>query len=275
MEKLSPLDLPSHYIKNESEYFARNDEFNPALDGLKSVSRQNKLQRLLDPPALPVIGPADPNSEFSNFPNYEYAHDSGILDQFYYDPKTGEDDIIHILSGDLLEDSKDRSGMTKLASGFHHEPSASHSQTYVDRLEIKNKSSKHRVQYQEYPFEPYKAQVIVKGYQKSGVFKKNEDDQAVAIATGSNMFPREYDALTVLKTAILARDTRDKNMDKIIDNKIIAQGSVLYLDGKHEMKIHLILDKDSNKIITAFPLVERKPGVMKLDLESINTYLGL
>lgn len=52
--------------------------------------------------------------------DYEYAKDSGLVDMFYFNPETGRDGLLHVLSGDM---QKGPNGAV-VVEGFHHEPSA-------------------------------------------------------------------------------------------------------------------------------------------------------
>jgi hypothetical protein len=79
------------------------------------------------------------------------------------------------------------------------------------------------------------------------------------------MFPSDYDALAVMQAIRIARDTRDTSRDKIIEATgssravIRTEGKVPLIDGKSFMTIKFILDKDSGKVITAFPKIRDKP----------------
>lgn len=272
MEIPTNTEIDARTSVQEVEPLMVSDLRHPAVEGLKRVLREEALQELLDPAALPVTGPPDPNYHPTSFPNYEYARDSGLLDQFYYDPATGDDGIMHTLVGDTRLDLE--TGAKEVA-GFHHEPSASDRSTYVDRSGISQKPDKHKVQYNELPFEPYRAEVVVKGYAKQ-VFQKNKEGKIEAVKAGSSMFPREYDVLAVLQAARIARDTRDRSLDTPGRNgTVIATGEVPMLDGAASMKLRLILSKDNERVMTAFPLVPRRPGSMNLTQEEITRHLGL
>ena len=38
--------------------------------------------------------------------DYEFAHSSGLINQFYFDPKTGQDGLMHVLGGRILRGSR-------------------------------------------------------------------------------------------------------------------------------------------------------------------------
>lgn len=75
------------------------------------------------------------------------------------------------------------------------------------------------------------------------------------------MFPKEYDPLMVMQAIRIARDTRDSERDKVNDGAkvIVTEGRVPLIDGETPMRVRLILDRDTEKVITAAPIV--RPGL--------------
>lgn len=177
--------------------------------------------------------------------DYDYAKNSGLLDMFYRDDATGEDGVMHILAG-VRRTSEEGVPFT---SGFHHEPSAANAQTYVDRTHLETgntgkRGTLHRKKYAEHRYEPYRAKTIIHGLEK---------------AASSTMYPKEYDALTVLQTIKQAYNERDPSQDELKENgKLLNTGDATMLDGQTKMKIRLIMDPKTKEIISAFPLVSEK-----------------
>lgn len=226
------------------------------------VERERALKDLLDPHA--------PGETLMHFPNYEYAVDSGLVDIFDFDPETGEDALRHLLEGDVIEHQNG----AREVSGFHHEPSARRQQTYVDREILEDKNPRYRRDFREYPFSPYNAHVVVDGYRKSSL-RRNEDGSLKEVTEKSSMFPKEYDALAVMQAIRIARDTRNMSNDKEgAGGVIVTEGMTPLLDGQNTMRLRLILDKDTQKIISAFPMARRSEQV-QFTPEEVHTHLGL
>lgn len=227
--------------------------------------------------------------------DYEYARDSGLLDIFHYDPETGEDGLMHVLSGEVVQ-SPD--GFI-VARGFHHEPSARLMQEGLDiREEHKTKDitppvdelpSKLRRDFRRGDFEPYKAYVQIKGRKKLDLasLERGDDDPHLS---ASGMFPEEYDPLTVLQTIKIARDNRDITKDKIghlphhrrignyearaplLNADPTKSMDEILADPRTSMKIRLIMDKEG-KIISAYPA--QKGGKIGMSDAEIRQGLGL
>jgi hypothetical protein len=78
------------------------------------------------------------------------------------------------------------------------------------------------------------------------------------------MFPKEYDALTVMQAVRIARQGRDRRNDRLAENgNIISGGYAPMIDGKSVMQVRLVMDPESEKIVAAWPLVKFR-GIMKL-----------
>ena len=175
--------------------------------------------------------------------DYDHARETGLLDEFYYDPNTGADSLMHILGGDSYTNDE---GVT-VHSGFHHEPSARHPETKV----ISRKDG-------ERPFEPYFVQAAIEGYLKQSKHTDPETGELNYKNETSTMFPKEYDALTVLKAIILARDGRDKALDKLKNGRLLAEGTAPLVDEETDMKIKLVLDPRDGRVIAAHPKITDK-----------------
>ena len=202
--------------------------------------------------------------------DYEYARDQGLIDMFYYNPETGEDALLHTLSGDIIQSENG----SKEVAGFHHGPSSAHPDTYVDTKPLEGKNAKALRNYRRFPYEPYNAFVVINGYPKR-VLRENDEGKTEFVNAHSTMFPDEYDALTIMQAIRTARDTRDKTIDKPgRKERIVTHGEAPLIDGQNTLPLRLILDKDSEQVITAFPIALRT-GVMKLSQTAIKQYLGL
>ena len=216
--------------------------------------------------------------------DYEHAHESGLVNLFYYNPDSSEDGLMHVLGGEYFV----RPDGTRIPRGFHHEPSASaawtyddqgnivgHPRTYVDRTHLESKNSRNRKAFAEHPFEPYQARVVIDGLKKMTISRDRQTGESQLVETNNGMFPKEYDALAVMKAIKEAHDTRDKSEDRNDEtNKaIFAEGTATKLDGKSRMKIRMVLDAPSGKVISAYPLTKGKH--MVLSQEEIQEHLGL
>jgi hypothetical protein len=239
----------------------------PAAESYKVLQRERTLKELLDPPLYEGV-----EMDYDHCPNYEYAKDSGLIDMFYYNPETGQDAIVHILAGDVVRNRD--TGYTEV-SGYHLESAARDPETYVDHEAIAQKSSNSRRNFQERPFEPYKTQVVIKGYPKMVLHRKPDGTYDVEAAS-SSMYPHQYDALAVLQAIRIARDERDRSLDEHgPDNRVIAHGFAPLLDGETLMPVQLWLEEGTDIVHTAFPAATPRHGYMNLTPEAIKQHLGL
>lgn len=212
--------------------------------------------------------------------DYDFADESGLLNLFYFNPGTGEDGLMHVLGGEYLvgEDGTKRS-----PRGFHHEPSAEAAwahdasgkrmekvTTYVDRSHLERKNPQKRKEFVELPYEPYHARVVIDG------LRKITTNRGKNVETNNSMFPKQYDALAVMQTIRIALSTRDTSKDKIDEKNAVVQteGVAPMLDGKSTMRIRLILDMHSGKVMSAYP-VASKQETMNLSRELTKEHLGL
>lgn len=201
--------------------------------------------------------------------DYEHAVDLKLIEQFDYHPENSQDALKHVLAGDVFDGGNGR----VLASGFHHEPSAQDG-TYVDRAHLKAEgvTSKSRQKYAEKPFEPYRAKTTILGSEKNRLVASPDGILQVA-PEQSSMFPKEYDALAVIKTIVGARDARDKTKDVLQPNgTIAAEGYWTMVDDHTMMRLNIILDPQNERIITAMPRVR---SYMNLTPGMIDASLGL
>lgn len=202
--------------------------------------------------------------------DYDYAHEAGLIDMFDYRPDIGRDPLLHILTGEL----KVNSHGDVLPEGYHHEPSARHPETVVDRQHIKDGDHHHRKKYHEKPYEPYQARITIEGYRKHKAVEKKGITESVPVS--NVMFPKEYDALATLHAIRQARESRDKAKDKPgRDGAIVATGYATMLDGKTRMSIRMILDGQNEKVITAHPYAPKEKGYMNLAEPAIKEHLGV
>jgi hypothetical protein len=203
--------------------------------------------------------------------DFDFAVESGLIDLFYFDPEKEDDALLHILTGEVIYSDSDQ---TIVPGGFHHEPSSQNPQTYVDRSHLQQKNGKEARPYREIEFNPYLAHVVIGGLKKVGTKKDQETGERKLHTVDNGMFPIEYDALAVLQTIRLAYERIDP--EKIRDNgRVLAvESKALLLDEKSFMSVRMLLDKDSGKIISAFP-VNANRGKMRLSEEEQRFYLGL
>lgn len=200
--------------------------------------------------------------------DYEFAVENGLLDQFYFDPETGEDGLLHTLTGDVVEHSE--KGI--LPGGFHHEPSAQDDLTYVDRDHLEHKSSRNTREFREWPYNPYAAHVVIGGFRKVRVKENSETGAREVHDANNSMFPKEYDALTVLQAVKLASENIDHSKDRDAGNLIITEGLAPRIDGG-TMKVRLWIEKKTGKIASAFP--PTSTGRKQFTRDEIREYLGL
>lgn len=228
----------------------------PSLQSQESAVTQDRRKD-----ALKVLFPYD----------YPYVCESGILDDFFYDPKTGEDAIIHILAGNRVETAEG----SILVGGFHHEESGrllseaaimGTGITRVDTSHLDGADSAKRRKYRRFPGEPYQAQVFIHGLKKiQHKGTANEPDLEPAVNT---MFPEDYDGLTVIQMVRFAYHNRKVDNDKDAvtatgQRVLINQADVLMIDGKTSYTIRLVMDADTKKIKIAHPL-NKEGGRMRL-----------
>lgn len=228
------------------------------LQGI-SQERELVLRRLLD---------GESNAYLAN---YESAKNLGLIDMFFYDPDTGEDGLVHTLSGDMVTTGEG----AEIPVGFHHERSGAFGPrsrpSTVDRESLKGLNSYELSDYKENPYEPYAARVNVVGYAK--LSRDRKDPQKVQ-RTHNSMFPLEYDNLTVLRAIGVAWENRDRTLDHVENNGLVrGYGFAPMIDGKNLMKITLLMKPGTEKIVSAYPSKVYPRGKMKLDPTSIRKIL--
>lgn len=206
--------------------------------------------------------------------SYEYAtsKESGhLLDAFEYNPETGKDAVLHILSGNVVRFPDTGATVTE---GFHHEASALVPDTYVDHERVAR--HKNRRPFRQNPFEPYQTEVKIHGMEK-GEFVRDDEGEIEFVGSRSTMFPKEYDALAVLVTVKRARDEYLRMHGKLEgDEPVVADTRVKLLDGESTMGVRLILDPKTGKIIAALPQTtpNGQPAMKNVSIKAINEYLG-
>ncbi len=221
--------------------------------------------------------------------DYDYANQIGLIDMFQYDPATGEDGLMHTLTG-LVVTGEDEA---RVAMGFHHEPSARLlwetgwqypdqtvplAPTRVDRSHLEDANARTRAEFKELPFEPYKARVTIDNVRKLGTGLPDADGVRPVVESKTLMYPKEYDPMAVLQTIRIAYGGRDASTEQPLQDHygrpvIVSEGTAPMLDGVTPMRIRFVLDPQTNKIITAIPLT--KPGALKLSPDAIKQHLGL
>jgi hypothetical protein len=244
-----------------------NQMLNERLQGEIADGREAALRRLL---------PYD----------YDYAKDNGLIDMFYYDPDTGEDGLMHTLAGQTVV-NKDGAHVSQ---GFHHEPSAEYIwpelvdnegqtrvSTRVERDHLNTMSADKRRQFKQYPYEPYKAQVVINGLRKMTIMTDPKTGKRTLTWARTTMYPHEYDALVVMQAVRMAYEGRNTENDELTEDEngqaaLVNVGQAVLIDGKTPMNIRLIMDPATHKIKTAIPTMPNKPGVMKLTQEQADKY---
>jgi hypothetical protein len=204
--------------------------------------------------------------------DYDYAMNSGLVDMFYYNPETGEDGLVHTLAGDYKPG-------TTIPRGFHHGPAAEAVWPTV-RLEDGTEQVVTRVEPSSRPrplMEPSFDFVTIGGLQKV-IPQQDKHGKWKEVRVRQGMFPSDYDPLAVLQAIRIAKDTRDISQDVVRKMKgaethtrseiIITEGQAPLIDGKSFMKIRLILDAVTGKVITAQPKT-RGETIMGLDEEQM------
>lgn len=237
-----------------------------ALVGERIAAREEMLQKLLGT-------------------DYEFAHQSGLIDMFYFNPDTGADGIAHILGG---EGRISESGAL-VYEGFHHEPSGNmiwptnpetgEPLTRVDRTHLESANAHMRREFSEEPFEPYRARVDINGRRKMSLRPDRKTGEITLAETNNGMYPKEYDALAVLQAVRFAVETRDATADETIQDASIPlivnkSATAPMLDGENTFKVRLVLEADTHKVINAIP-VPKARGVMRLDPNEVSEHLGL
>ncbi len=214
--------------------------------------------------------------------DYSHAVDSGLVDMFYFDPKTGEDAIPHILGGSL---KTSRSGAA-VPVGLHHAPSIAQfwpSLAHSDGSEVEDTyAHNHEGRDEWFPLEPYPAEeVVIGGIKKMGFRTCPETKQRRILPATNTMFPRGYDSYAVLQSIRLAYTNRDQSLDYLAVlphprkgemGRIRAVGSVPLADGKTQMRVKIVSDFETETIVTAMPLLD-ETGVMGLAYYDIPEFL--
>jgi hypothetical protein len=116
--------------------------------------------------------------------------------------------------------------------------------------------------------EPYLAKVAIDDRPKMEFTTAADGSQYLA-QTRAAMYPREYDALGVMQAVKQAVDTQDKtaarqSVDAHGEPVIVTKGEATLIDGVSKMPIRLILNADTGRVKTAFPMISGKNAIMDL-----------
>lgn len=214
----------------------------------------------------------------SLFPyDWPYVEESGLLDDFYYNPINGEDALTHILTGNI--ESSPNGSFT--VGGFHHAPSAEllwaplmNSDgdvllpTRVDEDHLQTANSRERRKYRKYPGDASYSRVVINGLSKvaSQVNPKTREVEIIPVSNG--MFPTDHDALAVIQKIRYAYHNLDPAKQEVVVTpegpRLLKNiGTMPLLDGKTMLSVMIIMDSKSKKIMTAYPLVGK--DAMRLD----------
>src|SRR5205085_2908411 len=91
-----------------------------------------------------------------------------------------------------------------------------------------------------------------------------ETGQSKVEEAKSAMFPKEYDPLVVMQAIRIALQTRNRSADREVSNGfLVGEGYAPLIDERSTMKIRLVLDPKTEKVIAAYP-TGRYKGIMKL-----------
>lgn len=219
----------------------------------------------------------------SLFPyDWPYVEKSGILDDFYYNPETGEDALTHILTGNIV--SSPSGGF--VVGGFHHAPSAellwAHSTnedgdvllpTRVDEDHLLTANSAERRKYKKNPGDAWYGRVIINGLRKVASHINPATQEVEIKPILNSMYPDDHDALAVVQKIRYAYHNLDVSRQQEVVTpdgvRLIRNiGTMPLLDGETMLSVMIVMDPESKKIMTAYPLVGK--GAMRLDDERYN-----
>jgi hypothetical protein len=183
--------------------------------------------------------------------DYQYAKDQGLIDMFYVDPITGSDGFKHVFLGDVYHTENGE----KIVSGFHHAESSTDPSTYL-RHELAATEAKNPNKYIKRPFEPYQGYgPVIHGVEKISTELEIITNALKVIKGTSNMFPSEYDCLAVLIAIKHATDDPEAKITEARNPNFFRQeGGALMVDNKTKMRIQIVRQKDTGKIVSAFPV---------------------
>lgn len=230
--------------------------FEPEAPTSIPAEREAVLRRLLDGPTGGI------------YHNYDSAKELGLIDMFEYSPDTGRDALVHMLSGE----EKIGDEGAEVVQGFHHEPSGTHGPhehpSTVDREHLEGKKARSRRVYEEYPFEPYQARVVVAGREKMTAQTDSQTGETRISHARNNMYPNEYDALPILQAIRIVLQNRDPEEDvPTHKGRRIVEGFAPMIDNKSLMKIRIVINSEG-KVVTAHPIAKFK-GIMRLSAAAV------
>ncbi len=188
---------------------------------------------------------------------YDYAKDSGLIDMFAYNEQTGEDALIHTLAGDY------RPGTT-IPRGFHHGPSGEAVWPSVMNADgVAEPVTRILYSGKEHHYmEPSYSLVAVGGLEKMLTQRHPKTGELTTAVGRFGMFPDEYDALAVMQAIRIAKENPvpDQKIQQADDKPFFTMdGLAPLIDGKSHMKIRMVIDRATGKIVTAFPKTRGKP----------------
>lgn len=218
--------------------------------------------------------------------DYDYAHEAGLVGLFDYDPKTGEDGLMHTLAGEIDTGHGD----VAIPGGFHHEASgkvwgmvsgpdgSERPANRVERGHLEEANSAHRKKYRERPAEPYLAQVALQDRPKMA-FTQGVDGTMYVEPAKNAMYPKEYDALAVMQAVRMAYESSDPAAARPgVDGRgrpvLINDGRATLIDGVSTMPIRLVINPENKRLRTAYPLIRGKTGIMNLTEEQMMAHVG-
>jgi hypothetical protein len=234
----------------------------PELEAAQAAAVQNEAEKITQAAvaheaALRELMPLD----------YDDAVQNGIVDAFYFNPETGQDGLVHVLAGD---NKTNRAGVVIKNAGFHHAPSGEEAWPWVlDANGEAIPSTRTTHEYKRREFEPYEANIVIGGLIKETQRFNHRTGQNERTSSPNSMFPKEYDAFMVAKGVAEAARSRNKANDRVLPNLshgrqvVEATTKMRLIDGSRRMKVSLLLDRETGKIITAYPLVESVPYFKK------------
>ena len=183
--------------------------------------------------------------------DYEYAKDSGLLDRFFHEDRA-DGAIIHILIGNQEE---------KGFGGGHHDASIGRvpdsRAAIVDKDSLSDtsklgKTTKKNLKRKAEDWAPGRKLVSIHGQLRTELNEKNQE-RLVA----SSVFPESMDAFSTLRMITHAFDNSAEA--EVHDGIKVVEKNIELPNG--DMRLKIIADTETDKIITAYPVPKHSTAV--------------